>query len=75
MKMERKTKGQLLYEHEHPSMIPVTHWDGRQFAREPFYVPNPRDPAPWRFLTKTCQDGYESRAVGHHLFSEAVETV
>lgn len=67
------TNGEILYRYHHPPTLLVVEFSKRNFARaeDAFYVPNPANPTPWRFLTEKCRQSYERQAVGHHLFCKA----
>lgn len=67
--MSEKTDGQLLYEAKNPSHLLVIEFSKRTFGTrdEAFLTPNPVHHTEWKFLTKECQQKWETLAVGHHL--------
>ncbi len=64
-----KTKGQLLYEHDHPKHIDV-YSAHDHFRIRKFSVLNPVPYVEWKFLSTNAQEAYEKRAIGHYIFSE-----
>ena len=69
--MTAKTNGQALYEHKAPSRIRVVPVSVLPFTTvdDVFFAPGPVFHAPWRLLTKACQQSWEQTAKGHYLFS------
>lgn len=67
-----KTQGQRLYEYEHPSKIMVVPVASARWhtVDDIMLVPNPKHHPAWELLTQQARDAYESRAVGHYLFTE-----
>ena len=64
-----KTDGQLLYEHKHPSYIPVVPLDRRAFTTAADVLMMPAHQVAWNLLTERCRQEWEVTAHGHNFFS------